>query len=103
MPISHDGKPRNKDRRQKYQKEMAKTNLLRKLITKRQVQKVLLRQAYLDAVKAQREFELSLRTAGIKWRAAERAVATLAKGKWTTIDGKMIEKLFSDHGMKVAA
>lgn len=98
MPKSHDAKPRNKSRREKYQKELAKG---RKLIpTRRQIARGLLRKHYQDAVKAQRELEQSLRALGIKWRALETAVAKMADGKWSGVDKALLNQLFAAHGLR---
>ena len=96
MPKSHDGKPRNKPRREKY-RARERTPLK----SRRAIARGLLRSHYLAAVKAQRELESTLRQVGIKWRALEKAVAVLAGGKWSKVNKEIIEGLFMAHGVPI--
>jgi len=100
MPTPHDSKPRNKSRREKYQRE---TGHKFSLNSRRTIARGLLRANYLAAVKAQRELETALRNLGIKWRAAEKAVGKLADGKWRGFDEKILKQLVEDTGTKIAA
>lgn len=101
MPTSHDGKPRNKSRRDKYQRE---TGHKFRIKSGRSIARGLLRANYLAAVKAQRELEQSLRAMGISWRAVEKAIRQLAGGKWKGFSEEILKHLVEQEtGMRVAA
>lgn len=112
MPKSHDAKPRNKSRREKwqsFQKDLSNRVAQQQkhpefvgpaypLTARRKAARRLLREHYQQAVKAQRELEQALRTVGVKWRSLEKAVAELAGGKWTEVNNEMIENLVGAGG-----
>jgi hypothetical protein len=78
MPISHDGKPRCRHRREKYQNDIRK----HALPSVRGMRRRLLRRAANDAYRAQLQIELELRRNGISWHTVAKQVAAQVQGKW---------------------
>jgi hypothetical protein len=112
MPKSHDAKPRNKHRRDKWQSERTETTHrtdqtnrakgfigpLFPMFARKQSQRRRLRRDYEAACKAQREFEAALRASRISWRALEKAVLEFAAGQWARIDPAFLANLYKAHG-----
>lgn len=93
MPISHDGKPRMKHRREKAQYMLA----VPKRPSKRSVRRRLLQRSAADYCRAQIELEKTFRALGIRWRDVERAVG----GNWKLLTEKSwLDGFFAARGIK---
>lgn len=99
MAKTHDAKPRNKHRREKFKKEMERRNKGKpKPLTRRQKSRRVLQSSCLAIAKAQKELEIALRAVGIKWRAVEKAIHK-AGGDWKRLDQRFVAELYADHGI----
>ena len=94
MPLSHDSKPRKKDRRAKAQYMLA----LPKKPSRRSIKRRLLQQSAAQYARAQIQLEKTFRALGIRWRDIERAV----NGNWSLLTKKeWLDGFFAARGIAI--